>query len=89
MGILHAIPWATLRQRNDKNLCQTLDEARALALPGKFPEPNTIDEFLAIDVQSASGSLLDQGSFPFDERLSRIIGNLPALPGSTKEPLKP
>jgi hypothetical protein len=83
--MLHAIPWATLRQRDGKYLCQTLDEARVLALTGKFPESKTIDEFLAIGVQSDPGSLLDQGSFPFDKRLSRIIGDLPALPGFTKE----
>jgi CHAT domain-containing protein len=85
VGMLHAVPWATLRQRDGQYLCQSLDEARILALTGKFPKSKTNGGFVTFGVQSAPGSLPDQGSFPFDERLSGIIERLPALPGVTKE----
>lgn len=85
VGMLHAVPWATLRQRDGKFLCQIQSEARILALTGSFSTAKRGDSFIACGFEKSPGRLPDQGAFPFDNTLSKLVGNLPALPGVTEE----
>jgi CHAT domain-containing protein len=85
VGMLHAVPWAILRQRDGRYLCQVLAEVHILALTGKFPPREPSQSLTVVGIQSAPGELPSSGSFPFDDELSRLISKLPALPGVASE----
>ncbi len=86
VGMLHAVPWATLRQRDGKYLCQVFDDARILALTGQFPKPPAQNEtLLALGISSAPGNLSPMGEYPFDNQLASLITKLAPLPGVKTE----
>lgn len=85
VGMLHAVPWATLRLRDGRFLCELLAEARILALTGNFPGKQTNKSFITCGIQSAPGALPAPGTFPFDNQLSNLISKLPELPGVKTE----
>ncbi|YCM42159.1 CHAT domain-containing protein [Verrucomicrobiaceae bacterium 227] len=85
VGMLHAVPWATLRQRDGQFLCQIFDEARILALTGRFQKQTAGHNVLACGTSSAPGSLTPQGEFPFDDHLAELVSQLTALPGVQNE----
>ncbi|MDA7882183.1 CHAT domain-containing protein [Akkermansiaceae bacterium] len=84
-GMLHAVPWATLRQRDGRYLCQVADEVRILALLGNFPATSSSSELLSCGVSEAPANIRGGEHFPFDQRFADLVGSLPALPGVTKE----
>lgn len=85
VGMLHAVPWAILRQRDGNCLCQVFDEVRTLALTGTFPGQHPQTDILACGTSSAPGKLAPQGTFPFDHQLVTMVAKLPALPGIKNE----
>lgn len=85
VGMLHAVPWSILRQRDGLYLCEVLDEARVLALTGKFTARPHESNFTVCGVDSAPGNLGNTGTFPFDGELTGLIEDLPALPGVKAE----
>lgn len=85
VGMLHAVPWATLRQRDGKYLCQVFEDARILALTGRFQKRPINGNLLALGTSSAPGTLAPQGEFPFDKHLASLVSKLAALPGVKTE----
>lgn len=85
VGMLHAVPWAVLRQRDGLFLCGVLDEARILALTGKFSPRSVANQFMVCGVESAPGGFENPGAFPFDDELAGLIEDLPALPAVKAE----
>lgn len=85
VGMLHAVPWAILRQRDGRYLCETLSDVRILALTGKMPAIKESKEMAVCGIASKPGTLPATGIFPFDESLGDLVKSLPALPGVTSE----
>jgi len=85
VGMLHAVPWATLRRRDGRSLCEILAEVRILALTGTFPTKKINNTFVTCGIASAPGNLPVNGTFPFDDELAHLIGTLPELPGVALE----
>ena len=84
-GMLHAVPWATLRQRDGRYLCQIADKVNVLALLGNFPETLPSSTLLACGVSEAPTKIKGGEQFPFDDRFATLISSLPSLPGVSKE----
>ncbi len=85
VGMLHAVPWSILRQRDGRHLCEILSEARILALTGRMPQLTSSKQLTVCGIESAPGTLPAAGSFPFDHELSEVISGLPKLPGVKAE----
>ena len=85
VGMLHAVPWSVLRQRDGKFLCEIFAEARILALTGHFPKQATAQNLIACGISSAPGSLALRGEFPFDDHLAQLVSKLTSLPGVKTE----
>ena len=85
VGMLHAVPWSTLRQRDGKYLCEVFEEARILALTGSFQKQTAAQNLLACGTSSAPGTLAPQGEFPFDDHLAQLVSKLAPLPGVKTE----
>ena len=84
-GMLHAIPWATLRQRDGRYLCQVADKVCVLALLGNFPQTPPSSKLLACGIDEAPSRIQGGNQFPFDDRFAKLVGSLPALPGVSNE----
>jgi len=85
VGMLHNIPWATLRNRKGRHLCEIHPDVRILSLMGKFPKSpeGTNPVFCGFSEKPKTPPVPDQ--FPYDSILTNLVGQLAPLPGVTSE----
>ena len=79
-GLLHFVPWATLRSTDGRFLCQDYETVRVLALTGNFPTQALAKNFLTIGYDTAPG-IIRPTIFPYDEPLTEKLAPLGPLAG--------
>ncbi len=82
VGMLHAVPWAILRTRGGRFLCETCEEVRVVGATGVFPSMSVGEEGLIVcGVDQEPLRHHGRG----DAFLSEVLNGLDALPAVQEE----